>query len=50
MREHVKLILAKYDLGLNKKTGCMGILFPDWLVDIHPVLKEPDGERLDKEH
>lgn len=50
LREHVKLILAKYDLGLNKKTGCMGILFPDWLVDIHPVLKEPDGERLDKEH
>ncbi len=49
LREHVKLILAKYDLGLNKKTGCMGILFPDWLVDIHPVLKKPDGERLDKE-
>lgn len=34
VREHIEIIMAKRDLGLNAKTGRIGVLFPDTLVDM----------------
>ncbi|RHW19561.1 hypothetical protein C2846_18155 [Pseudomonas jilinensis] len=34
VREHIEIVMAKRDLGLNAKTGRIGILFPDRLVDM----------------
>jgi hypothetical protein len=34
-REKVKMFTGRYELGLNKDTGRIGLLFPPWLVDFH---------------
>jgi hypothetical protein len=45
-RVHVGAMLEKSDLGLNVETGRSGILFPDYLVDIHLVLKNKSQQIL----
>ena len=42
LRPRLEMILEKYDLGLDTKTGGIGILFPDWVVDFKPVFRNPD--------
>lgn len=43
VREHIETIMAKRDLGLNAKTGRIGVLFPDTLVDMRMGPK-PEAE------
>ena len=33
VRDAVKMMSETFDLGLNEKTGHVGVLFPDWLID-----------------
>ena len=37
IRDAVEMMSGKFDLGLNKKTGHVGVLFPDWVVDFAGV-------------
>jgi hypothetical protein len=39
VRSQVEAMLEKRDLGLNVKTGRLGILFPDHLVEMYPAFK-----------
>ena len=45
-RGQVDRLADKRDLGLNKKTGRVGILFPDHLVDMHMVKGDGDDSNL----
>jgi hypothetical protein len=39
LREQLELIMKKGQLGFNKKTGRIGVLFPKHMVDFRPVSK-----------
>lgn len=43
-REKVRMLTARYELGLNKATRRVGILFPPWLVDFRAVAGPTAGE------
>lgn len=43
IREKVKIMCDKFDLGLCMDDKRLGILFPDWLVDFVPVPEHPNG-------
>jgi hypothetical protein len=40
VRQQVELIMEKGQLGFNKKTGRIGVLFPEYMVDFRSVFKK----------
>lgn len=46
IQEQMKRIAETRDLGFNKKTGRIGILFSQHLVDFFPSFKTEDGQNL----
>lgn len=45
IKKIIDLLSEKLDLGWNQKTGRVGILFPDHLVDMHMVLRKPSASK-----
>jgi len=43
IKEQIERISEKRDLGWNQKTGRVGILFPDHLVDMHMQMANPSS-------
>lgn len=41
-REKAKLMSGSYELGLNKDTRRIGVLFPPWLTDFRTMRERPD--------
>ncbi len=46
-REAVAILTDKYELGVNKATGRVGILFLPWLVDMRATASRRDGPAAD---
>ena len=40
VKEQVELIMDKGQLGFNHKTGRIGVLFPEHMVDFRAVFKD----------
>ncbi len=51
-REAVRMLSGRYELGLNKSTRRVGVLFPPWLVDFRPMRRRPGasagGQKTDE--
>lgn len=47
MKNQIEPLLEIRDLGFNKKTGRLGVLFPNRLVDFRLVAKNEDGTTPD---
>lgn len=47
VKKQMEMIARRRDLGLNKKTGRIGILFANHLVDFYAVMKTKDGREID---
>ncbi len=47
VKKQIEMIAQKRDLGFNKKTGRIGVLFTDHLVDFFAVMESKDGKKVD---
>jgi len=47
VKKQMEMIAQRRDLGFNKKTGRIGILFADHLVDFYTVMETNDGVSID---
>lgn len=47
VKKQMEMIARQRDLGLNKKTGRIGILFARHLVDFYTVMETTDGRKID---
>lgn len=45
IKKQIERMAEKRDLGWNQKTGRIGVLFPDRLVDMHMILNEPSPSK-----
>ncbi|MEY3664273.1 MAG: hypothetical protein RLZZ153_455 [Pseudomonadota bacterium] len=47
VKKHMEMLAQRRDLGFNKKTGRIGILFADHLADFYTVMETNDGVSID---
>lgn len=47
VKNQMEMIAQRRDLGFNKKTGRIGILFAGHLVDFYTVMETKDGKEID---